>query len=147
MANPDFKAAARRHHDDAGFLLGGGRWPNADHLAGVAAECALKAIIQFAPFGATPNPKGFLVWGGPPGKEMRDHVNKLWGELAQNISGHSAPVFATLFAGPSPFADWDVSERYASGTTIGKQKAAARVSAAGQIMTVLQQAELDGYVS
>jgi hypothetical protein len=68
VASPDFKAAARRHHDDAHFLLGDNRWANADHLARLAAECALKAIIQCAPFGAATNAKGIPMWGQPTNK-------------------------------------------------------------------------------
>ena len=40
VASPDFKATALRHYRNAQYLLTGRRWPNADHLAGVAAECA-----------------------------------------------------------------------------------------------------------
>jgi hypothetical protein len=77
VANPDFRAAARRHHDDAGFLLADSRWANADHLAGLAAECALKAIMQFTPFGATPNARGILILSHSS-KELRQHIDKLW---------------------------------------------------------------------
>jgi hypothetical protein len=44
-APSDF-AAARRHFDDAQLLHGAQRFANADHLAGVAAECGLKAILH-----------------------------------------------------------------------------------------------------
>lgn len=146
VANPDFKMAARRHHDDARFLLGDGRSPNADHLAGLAAECALKAIMQLAPFNLAPNAKGILV-GGQPAKKLQKHGTDLWKELAQIISGHSAPVFAALLVTQDPFANWDVSDRYSDGTAITQQDATAHLGTAGQFLVVLQQAALDGYVS
>jgi hypothetical protein len=147
VANPDFRAAARRHHDDAGFLLTGSRWANADHLAGLAAECALKAIVQFMPFGATPNAKGILVWG-QSSKELRQHINALWRELAQNVSGYAAPTFNGLLAspGPEPFANWHVEDRYSDGLAITQQEATAHLNATRQVLAVLQQAEIDGYV-
>jgi HEPN domain-containing protein len=40
-----FAEAARRHLADALLLHGENRFANADHLAGVAAECGLKAIL------------------------------------------------------------------------------------------------------
>jgi hypothetical protein len=146
VANSDFKAAARRHHDDGRYLLNDNRLPNADQLAGLAAECALKAIMQFTPFGATPNPRGFLVWG-PNARELRQHVNLLWSELAQNIGGYSTPTFAALLTGPTPFANWLVDDRYSDGTGVTSTGAIAHLDAAGQILLVLQQAQLDGYVS
>jgi len=42
---PDFAAAAARHCRDADFLHTDNRFASADHLAGIAAECGLKAII------------------------------------------------------------------------------------------------------
>lgn len=146
VANPDFKAAARRHHDDAHFLLGDNRWANADHLAGLAAECALKAIIQCAPFGAATDAKGIPMWGQPT-KTLVLHINKLWQELAQSLSGHSAAAFAALLAGPPPFATWEVGDRYSDGSAITQQQAAAHLGAARQVLGVLLQADRDGFVS
>lgn len=42
---PRFQGGCARHYRDAQYLLTGRRWPNADHLAGVAPECRLKAIL------------------------------------------------------------------------------------------------------
>ena len=146
MANADFKAAARRHHHDALFLLGDKRWANADHLAGIAAECALKAIMTFAPFGAAPNTKGFLEWGQPPAR-LTQHIKDLWSELELNVGGYSAPAFSAMLTGSAPFSGWDVSDRYSDGAAVTQQKASAHLGAAAQVLAVLQQVELAGYVS
>ena len=41
----DYADATRRHWDDGLFLLEDRRLANADHLFGLAAECALKAVM------------------------------------------------------------------------------------------------------
>jgi hypothetical protein len=147
VANPNFRAAARRHHDDAGFLLTDSRWANADHLAGLAAECALKAIVQFTPFSAAQNARGFLVWP-QTSTELKQHIDGLWRELAQNIRGYAAPTFIGLLAspGPEPFANWHVADRYGDGLAITQHEATAHLNATKQVLAVLQQAEIDGYV-
>lgn len=144
MSTPDFKSAARRHYRDAKYLLDDERWPNADHLAGVAAECGLKAILE-GWFGATINPKGILVWGQKQ-QELRYHVDKLWSELSLNISGRSGPVFASLIAGPAPFSGWDVADRYSDGNAITEQGARSHTDKAREIVEVLEQAEQTGIV-
>lgn len=146
VVNPDFKAAARRHHDDASFLLGGKRWANADHLAGIAAECALKAIMTLAPFGAALNARGILTLSHPP-KELKQHVKQLWSELDLHARGHSVPAFSALLTGSTPFSNWDVSDRYSDGAAITQQEGSAHLGAAAQVLAVLQQAEFAGYVS
>jgi hypothetical protein len=145
VPNPDFSAAARRHHQDARFLLDDRRWPNADHLAGVAAECGLKAIL-LGYFGATLGNNSRPVWGQPA--KTLGHVNHLWSELPLIISGRSAPVFAALIAGPppQPFASWDIADRYSDGNTITEQYAREHLDMTKKIMGLLEQAVLNGVV-
>jgi len=102
--------------------------------------------MQLAPFGATPNARGILEWG-QPATRLQQHVQDLWGELALNISGHSVPIFAALLVGPRPFGNWDVSDRYGDGAAITQQIASVHLGAAAQALGILQQADLDGYVS
>jgi hypothetical protein len=141
VANPDFKAAARRHHKDAQFLLDDKRWPNADHLAGVAAECGLKAIL-LGWFGVTLNARSIPVWGS----KKLGHVDELWNEVARIISGRSAPIFAALMVG-SPFANWHVSDRYSDGNATIEQDAIDHLDMAKKIIGMLELATLDGFVS
>ena len=141
---PNFKIAARRHYVDAEYLLNDQRWPNADHLAGVAAECGLKAIME-GWLGATLNSSGVLVWG-PSNAQLRYHVDRLWNEIPQIIAGRSAPTFVTLISGPPPFATWDVSDRYSDGSAITEQCAREHVDKAKEIIEVLEQAMLNGVV-
>lgn len=122
VASPDFQAAARRHHDDAQFLLADSRWANAGHLAGLAAECALKAIMQLIPFGATPNAKGILVLA-PNSKLLNQHVDKLWSELALTLNGPAAPAFMA-YEYRCAFCEFDGA--LDNGTTPGLEAAHVR---------------------
>jgi hypothetical protein len=47
--NEDFPAAARRCFADGKLLLENVRFPNASHLSGLGAECALKALLEGHP--------------------------------------------------------------------------------------------------
>jgi hypothetical protein len=144
VATSDFKAAARRHYKDAQFLLGGDRWPNADHLAGVAAECALKAML-LGYFGVALNQRGIPQHPHNP-RSTLGHVNHLWGELSQIVTGRAGPAFTALVAGPTPFATWDVADRYSDGSAITQQEARGHVNAAKTIIGMLEQAMLTGAV-
>jgi HEPN domain-containing protein len=139
VSTPDFKSAARRHYRDAQYLLDDQRWPNADHLAGVAAECGLKAIM-LGYLGAKLNQQSKPVWGST----NLGHVNQFWKELPLIVAGRTAPVFATLVAGPAPFANWDVADRYSDGNGITEQCSRDHLNNAKEVLEVLEQAIRDG---
>lgn len=145
MSAPDFKAAARRHHRDAQFLIDDRRWPNADHLAGVAAECGLKAIL-LDHRGARLDPRNRPVWG-QASKRLDLHIKQLWDEVRLVVAGRSAPVFAALVTGSVPFANWEIADRYSDGNTITKRRAREHLDTAKAIMEVLEQAIRDGVLS
>ena len=48
----DFRDAAERHYEDAGYLLADDRLSDADHLFGLSGECALKAVMLYVGYGA-----------------------------------------------------------------------------------------------
>jgi hypothetical protein len=137
--SPDFRAAARRHYLDAAFLLDDSRVPNADHLAGLAAECGLKAILE-GWYGATPG-RRFLEWND---KELNIHVNKLWGEAATGLGGRTGAKLAALLQGSVPFANWEVSHRYSDGTAVSYESACNHVGKAREVIEILEQAIRDG---
>lgn len=145
MLQPSFAVAARRHHGDAEFLFTDQRHVTADHLAGLAAECGLKAIfLRYG--GATLNQvdKPVLVTPDTGKEKALGHVDKLWNELPLIIQGRSAPLFTTLIARPAPFATWDVSDRYSDGTTITAECAEQHLDVSRQILGLLEQAEREG---
>jgi hypothetical protein len=142
--SPDYKAAASRHCKDAQHLVGWGRWANADHLAGIAAECALKAIL-LGYLGATLTPSNFPVH--PQASGSLSHVNRLWNQLPQMVSGRTVgPGFTSLIAGTNPFATWAVDDRYSDGNAITEGAARTHVHKAQAILGILEQAMLTGAV-
>lgn len=142
VSAPDFKTAARRHHSDAQFLFDDRRWPNADHLAGVAAECGLKAILLHY-LGARLDSRSRPVWG-QNSRRLDSHIKQLWDEVRLVVAGRSAPVFASLVTGSAPFADWEIDDRYSDGNTITERRALDHLDTARAIMEVLEQAVRDG---
>src|SRR5688500_13868723 len=93
-----YKDAAARHWKDGKHLADVGRLDNADHLYGFAAECAIKHAIQLSTNGRSSG--------------ERVHINKLWHSMSlQSLQRAFLPLYGLLQTA-SPFADWDVSQRY-----------------------------------
>lgn len=135
----DFKDAAGRHAQDADSLLTLGRWPNADHLAGLAAECALKSVMlsMGMPVDST---------GTPTDQQHKVHIDKLWPVFIGFCTARSGAAYAAQLSAVSPFADWKVHQRYEAQGAIPQAVATAHVAAASQCMAILNQAILDGVV-
>lgn len=120
-----YDQAARRHYDDALALRAQDRLPNADHLAGFAAECGLKVAV-------------LAVRGVDPDENVpsghKKHVDVLWARLQLLGFQKRYPVLAALLATPNPFADWAVDDRYTDGSHIMAQRVDAHVQAAREIL-------------
>lgn len=136
----DFCQAAKRHLDDAVFLNNNKRLPNADQLYGLAAECALKAVV--VGLGAQTDRGGDLT---PP---FRVHAKEMWVGYETFLSGRTGQRYLAPLAGfdGNPFDDWRVDQRYApaeelSGGSLFRHARAARACA-----TALQRAITDGVV-
>lgn len=134
----DFGDAHKRHIDDAERLWDAARYPNADHLFGLAAECGLKALML--QLGMKPDSRGV-----PPAKD-RLHINQLTSRYLSYMRGPQArnkcyqlPWNATT----DPFVDWDVSQRYEQSSSfqpsvVGKHRDGAR-RVAGMVRAGAQQ--------
>jgi len=103
----DYKSAALRHLSDAETLRDGGRFDNAGHLVGFAAECAIKFKISTlttdgaAPHGHLPD---FLV-------VARKHLG-----ARTRYSGMYNIVKRDIFK------SWDVGRRYeTTGATVEQE--------------------------
>lgn len=134
----NYSQAARRHFDDCTTLVGGQRAGNASHLAGMAAECALKAILQGV---------GALVLsrsGRPSKREHICHINKLWDEFQATVAGPRAQAY--ILDGCNPFASWCVDHRYEEDRTIDLPTAESHRVAARTAMLLLERAHLEGVV-
>lgn len=111
----DFKNAYERHQQDADSLFDRRRYANADHLYGLAAECALKAVMV----GLDPN----LVDknGDFLNQTDKKHIDKLWGHFRLFLQGRNASsLLIHISSSNSPFNKWTVNSRYAHQKTFNK---------------------------
>ncbi len=76
----DFLDAHERHWYDADRLFSAGRYANADHLFGMAAECGLKRLMM--KFGMMVSTEG-----KPKERDDREHVDKIWARFESYRSG------------------------------------------------------------
>jgi hypothetical protein len=137
---PDFRDAANRHWEDAGLLMENRRAPNADHLFGMAAECALKAAMLGLGIQLRPD-------GAPNERQHRVHVNALWTEFQSFVGMRNGAKYAALLSAPgNPFSDWEVSQRYENRALITDEMLQRHRNGAGQAMNVLHEAVIEGVV-
>ncbi|MCG8554177.1 MAG: hypothetical protein MJD61_02640 [Proteobacteria bacterium] len=94
-----FEDAATRMFKDGETLFQRNRLGAADHLFGLAAECALKAILTLSG----------VITGSPPAARYKCHVNALWHEYQTAVGGVSRLIPPV---GTNPFADWEAAHRY-----------------------------------
>ncbi|WP_328533421.1 hypothetical protein OG836_29015 [Micromonospora zamorensis] len=138
----NFDSAATRHLHDAALLHGSGRLPNADHLAGFATECALKAILISFLGAQQTTGKPYSTIGGQ--KKDHGHLPGLWDEVKMVLNGRTGgPVFSGLLT-HNPFTGWSVNDRYGDGSGVTAQTLAARLTAAQKVLGHLQNAKILG---
>lgn len=102
---PNYYTAANRHIIDSSHLYLHGRIDNADHLCGIAAECALKHILIIN--GAHVSPDGTI------NNPYREHINKLWDNAVLYLHNRSgARSFPFLSLASTPFQHWTINNRY-----------------------------------
>ena len=136
----DFRDASERHWDDAGHLFTHTRLANADHLFGLAAECALKAVMLALGMNLRPN--------GRPEDPYAIHINRLWDEFITFARGRGgAHYVAMLRGGQNPFDDWHVSQRYDHRTQFRQTVVENHRQASEETIRVLEAAILNGDVS
>lgn len=137
----DFRDAADRHFEDAGYVEGDNRSANADHLFGLSAECSLKAVMQGLGMALKPD-------GVPQQPRHKVHINKLWGEFVAFSQYRSGAKYATLInPRVNPFSDWDVNQRYCHRTDITSDMLTRHKAGAQLTKKVLDAAVLDGVVT
>lgn len=134
----DFVDAAYRCWEDAELLSQQQRHATADHLYGVSAECALKALLIEA------GTQALTLVNGDLQKKYRLHLPKVWDEFSRFSMGF--PVRYSMSLGPNPFRAWSVDQRYLSRTDVIADAARlnAHKQAARKTLAVLESARLDG---
>jgi hypothetical protein len=129
---------------DAELLDTHSRPANADHLAGMAAECALKALI--AGFLGGHINQNDLVVHPDTGTPIKKHVDSLWPEMSTILRGRSVNALVPLLSS-APFAGWKVDERYSDGSHLTPATVASHISAARTVVGILEQAHIDGMLA
>ncbi len=129
MAENYFDAAQRHFHDAK--LLRAQTAPsleNASHLAGITAECAMKAILQHY----------------SQGMQAKIHLPAMW----QHFACHSAMsrrsgLRSRIVAQKVHFAQWEIGQRYEAPGAIFFAQAVVdtQLAAAGVLMSLLHQSK------
>ena len=136
----DFLDAHQRHWEDAERLLQAKRWANADHLYGMAAECGLKQLMvaHGMPYNSTKD------W--PAERADRVHANGIWARFESYRSGRLTGIGDALPT-PSPFADWDVTQRYAHQSSFDEARAQAHQAGAMLACKLIKKAQREGLLA
>jgi hypothetical protein len=156
-----YAGAALRHHNDAVYLHDDGRLPNADHHFGFAVECALKSLmlrytqVTVAPVrqGGQPTNKPYIPQqAGRP--KFIEHLPEAWSDTGDVISdatlllrGRTGSALSSLLAASEPFATWSVHDRYSDGTSVNESDVVARRASSAQILSLHEQALIDGVLT
>ena len=133
---PDFYDAHLRHLADAELLFNIQRWPNADHLYGLATECGLKSLMKFCgmPVKST---------GKPLNTADAVHAPQIW---ARYESYRSRRLGAQYQIPPkNPFQNWNVAQRYAHSGYFNQNHVQAHRDGARIVNSLISQAILDGH--
>ena len=148
--NTNFYEAFLRHANDADLLMASERWANADHLFGLAAECALKAILLQQ---GIPSCENLLQQGIPSCengdickdknyKKYRKHINDIWDQYQNYMQTR----LCYLISEENPFKDWNIADRYAPNGAITKETAQNHRVAFNEVRELIKKAELDGVI-
>ena len=130
---PDFYNAFCRHASDADLLLECKRWANADHLYGIAAECALKALLQIQGISFAENCTS-------SDRKYWVHINKLWDKYLSFMQTRDACEISDT----NPFQNWDIAQRYAHEDDITEQTDREHCAAVDELRTVIEKARING---
>ncbi len=135
----DFHDAHDRHWQDAENLRSRGRWANADHLYGLAAECGLKRLMHA--FGMQ-----LRADGKPVDERDAKHADQIWGRYDAYRTGHQVGIAYALTAAKNPFADWHVSQRYANASAFDQARTDGHRVGADMVRRLVSRARMDGLI-
>jgi hypothetical protein len=127
----DFANSSDRYWIDADTLFNNGRLATADHLFGVSAECALKAIMVRLSGQATLD------------KRFKIHLPNIWEEFIAYIPISGTHPYSSNLTS-NPFSGWDVGDRYGNENQFTPARVNSVREASKQARKVLEQARLDG---
>jgi hypothetical protein len=119
----NYAQSAIRHFQDAESLAASGRYDDAGHLIGLAAECALK-------HGA----RGFTR---PANSEIDGHLPPVKWHIRQILDGRNARgALLSFVTNHQHFTDWHVNDRYQDDGHVNQEKYERWRNSAKLAMTV-----------
>ena len=130
---PDFTDAYWRHWQDAELLFAHHRWANADQLYGLSAECGLKAVMQKLGMSVDEGT-------GRPPSTYRRHVNALWPKFQDFADKRDGARYLEMLPSGSPFAKWEMDDRYANRNDFGSADVELRRVATREIARMVLDA-------
>lgn len=133
----DFRDAAKRHFDDGALLQAHNRLANADHLYGICAECALKAIMKGLGMHTT---RG----GAPTDRAHKVHMPEIWMAFQSFTEGRLGSRYLEMIPHNNPFDDWKIEQRYSASNAITSCVATAHQDGANVCLASLTKALIDG---
>ena len=137
----DFLDAMDRHWQDAELLRREERLANADHLYGLSVECGLKALMKKL---------GMEMRGNrPENSNDRKHINNgLLDRYESYCCGHDGPRFSLPWQSDnSPFANWDISDRYAKRSDFTEERLEKHQSGAKDVKQLVARLKTEGLFS
>lgn len=151
--------SAHRHYQDGRYLQDDRRQPNADHHFGVAAECAVKALL--VGLGVQTDPAGNIdrsyrhhlgeAFEFGPGSRGSARQTNLCAEFGMYLRGHRGarylPKLPEGEALEDLFADWSIDQRYCESDDIRAAQVHTHARAARALLSCLERAQQDGIVS
>jgi len=134
----DFLDAMDRHWQDAELLCKEERLANADHLYGLSAECGLKAIMQRLGMEMHNNM--------PKDRDDRKHINSLWDRYESYRTTYTdGPRFSLPWQSDDiPFANWDISDRYANRNHFMEERLKKHQSGAKDVRELVATLRMKG---
>lgn len=133
----NYRDAAIRHFVDGDTLRAAMRSANADHLYGLAAECALKAVMVGLGMQVTNK-------GAPRDHAHKVHMPELWMAFQSFAEGRLASRYLEPLSHRNPFDDWKVDQRYWASSAISAASAKNHRDAAASCRKSMELAVLDG---
>lgn len=121
----NYADAAIRHWKDANLLEDNNAVENADQLLGLAAECAIKSVLEKFPS---------FINDGRLGVFYKQHINVLWGRVNHQSYHRAYPRLAAFLKTSNDFDDWDVEQRSFSSGHLTNEKLLIHKDAAKRIL-------------
>lgn len=131
-----YQAATTRCWTDGEALYETARLGTADHLYGLAAECALKAILEGL---------GIITAAAtPPVRRYKVHGDDIWREYVSALSGRTQVGLQAPL--PGPFVAWRIEDRYAVDALFSQARVDGHRAGAKVAIELLERARTTGVV-